>query len=136
MDSGNHRLVAIGGGITQDVTAFIASVLYRGVGWIFVPTNLLSQCDSCIGSKTSINFGTVKNQLGGFYPPRLVVNDDTFLDTLPRTNSGPALGKCSTISLLTGRPDFERAQREYDRVHRPRGPARDRSGAASKSRRR
>ena len=27
----NHRLIAIGGGITQDVTAFIASILYRGV---------------------------------------------------------------------------------------------------------
>ena len=52
----NNRLIAIGGGITQDVTAFIASVLYRGVDWIFFPSNLLSQGDSCIGSKTSINF--------------------------------------------------------------------------------
>lgn len=117
----NHRLVAIGGGITQDVTAFIASVLYRGVGWIFVPTNLLSQCDSCIGSKTSINFGTVKNQLGGFYPPRLVVNDDTFLDTLPRDEFRSGLGEMFHYFLLTGRPDFERAQREYDAAFTDRG---------------
>ena len=65
----NNRLIAIGGGITQDVTAFIASILYRGVDWIFFPSNLLSQCDSCIGSKTSINFEEYKNQLGGFFPP-------------------------------------------------------------------
>ena len=53
----NNILCAIGGGITQDVTAFISSILYRGVSWIFFPTTLLAQCDSCIGSKTSINFG-------------------------------------------------------------------------------
>ncbi|MBN9692332.1 MAG: 3-dehydroquinate synthase [Verrucomicrobia bacterium] len=110
----NHRLVAIGGGITQDVTAFIASILYRGVGWIFVPTNLLSQCDSCIGSKTSINFGTFKNQIGGFYPPRLILNDDSLLRTLPRDEIRSGMGEMFHYFLLTSRADFERAQREYD----------------------
>ena len=62
----NHRLIAIGGGVTQDVTAFIASIIYRGVDWYFFPTTLLAQCDSCIGSKTSINFGEYNNQVGGF----------------------------------------------------------------------
>ena len=55
----NHRLIAIGGGITQDVTSFIASTLYRGVNWVY-PTSLLAQGDSCIGSKTSINFRKFK----------------------------------------------------------------------------
>ena len=53
----NNKLIAIGGGITQDITAFTASIMYRGVDWIFFPTTLLAQGDSCIGSKTSINFG-------------------------------------------------------------------------------
>jgi 3-dehydroquinate synthase len=110
----NHRLVAIGGGITQDVTAFIASILYRGVGWIFVPTNLLSQCDSCIGSKTSINFGTFKNQIGGFYPPRLIINDHSLLQTLARDEIRSGIGEMLHYFLLTGRSDFERVQREYD----------------------
>jgi len=110
----NHRLVAIGGGITQDVTAFIASILYRGVGWIFVPTNLLSQCDSCIGSKTSINFGPFKNQIGGFHPPVLILNDLTWLDTLSRDEFRSGLGEMFHYFLLTGRPDFERVSREYD----------------------
>lgn len=117
----NHRLVAIGGGITQDVTAFIASILYRGVAWIFVPTNLLSQCDSCIGSKTSINFGTFKNQIGGFHPPALILNDLSWLDTLPRDEFRSGLGEMFHYFLLTGRPDFERVSREYDRAFTDRG---------------
>ena len=64
----NHRLIAVGGGIIQDAVAFVASILFRGVQWIFVPTTLLSQGDSCIGSKTSVNFGNCKNLLGGFSP--------------------------------------------------------------------
>ncbi|MBN8246930.1 MAG: 3-dehydroquinate synthase [Verrucomicrobia bacterium] len=110
----NHRLVAIGGGITQDVTAFIASILYRGVGWIFVPTNLLSQADSCIGSKTSINFGAFKNQIGGFHPPVLILNDLSLLDTLPRDEIRSGMGEMMHYFLLTGRADFERVSREYD----------------------
>ena len=51
----NHKLIAIGGGIVQDLTCFVSSVLFRGVDWIFYPTTLLAQCDSCIGSKSSIN---------------------------------------------------------------------------------
>jgi 3-dehydroquinate synthase len=112
----NHRLVAIGGGITQDVTAFIASILYRGVGWIFVPTNLLSQCDSCIGSKTSINFGPFKNQIGGFHPPVLILNDISLLNTLPQEEFRSGLGEMFHYFLLTGRADFERMGRDYDRA--------------------
>jgi 3-dehydroquinate synthase len=110
----NHRLVAIGGGITQDVTAFIASILYRGVGWIFVPTNLLSQCDSCIGSKTSINFGPYKNQIGGFYPPKLILNDMSFLETLPADEIRSGLGEMLHYFLLTSREDFEAIRDQYD----------------------
>ena len=71
----NNRLIGIGGGITQDIIAFTASIMYRGVEWIFFPTTLLAQGDSCIGSKTSINFGEYKNQLGVFYPPSKIYID-------------------------------------------------------------
>ena len=56
----NDILITIGGGILQDISGFIASTLYRGIKWIFLPTTLLAQADSCIGSKTSINFGDSK----------------------------------------------------------------------------
>ena len=47
----NNNLIAIGGGITQDISSFIASILFRGIKWKFIPTTLLAQGDSCIGGK-------------------------------------------------------------------------------------
>ena len=52
----NAHLVSIGGGIVQDITGFVANILYRGIYWTFVPTTLLASCDSCIGGKTSLNY--------------------------------------------------------------------------------
>jgi 3-dehydroquinate synthase len=116
-----HRLVAIGGGITQDLTAFIASVLYRGVDWLFYPTTLLAQADSCIGSKTSINFGTSKNQLGGFYPPHRVLIDLSFLDTLPALERRSGIGEMAHYYLVAGEADFERFLVEAPRALEDRG---------------
>jgi len=110
----NHRLIAIGGGITQDVTAFTASIMYRGVDWMFYPTTLLAQCDSCIGSKTSINFGQHKNQLGGFYPPKEIVIDLCFLDTLSPLDFCSGMGEMIHYYLVSGEEDFERMCAEYD----------------------
>ncbi len=103
----NHRLIAIGGGITQDVTAFIASLLYRGIDWIFVPTNVLTQCDSCIGSKTSINFQKYKNQLGGFYPPAAVFIDTNFVKTLGEREIASGLGEMLHYFLVTSEADLD-----------------------------
>ena len=109
----NHRLIAIGGGITQDVTAFIASVLYRGVQWCFFPTTLLAQGDSCIGSKTSINFGKFKNQVGGFYPPNTIYVDPKFLESLPYKELQSGLGEMAHYFVVAGEEDFERYKRDY-----------------------
>ena len=106
----SNQLVAIGGGIIQDITAFTASILYRGVDWTFFPTNLLTQCDSCIGSKTSINFGAYKNQLGGFCPPQAVFIDLNFLDTLPARDLRSGLGEMLHYFLVSGREDFDWAK--------------------------
>lgn len=111
----NHRLVAIGGGIVQDITGFVASILYRGVDWLFYPTTLLAQCDSCIGSKTSINFGPYKNQLGGFYPPSEIVIDLHFVDTLPESAVLSGLGEMIHYFLVSGDDDFHRLKSDYAR---------------------
>ena len=78
----NYKLVAIGGGIVQDITGFVSSILFRGVEWFFFPTTLLAQADSCIGSKTSINFMDAKNLVGTFYPPSKIFCCSNFLKTL------------------------------------------------------
>jgi 3-dehydroquinate synthase len=110
------RVVAIGGGIIQDISAFAASILYRGVDWIFVPTNLLSQCDSCIGSKTSVNYGPFKNQLGGFHPARKVFIDKAFLTTLGEQEIRSGLGEMLHYFLINGRESFEMMQASFDRA--------------------
>tara|TARA_B110000483_G_scaffold243135_1_gene331489 strand:+ start:1506 stop:2588 length:1083 start_codon:yes stop_codon:yes gene_type:complete len=78
----DSTLIAVGGGITQDLVAFISSILFRGINWNFYPTTLLGQCDSCIGSKTSINFKGYKNLLGTFLPPKNIFIYTGFLSTL------------------------------------------------------
>jgi 3-dehydroquinate synthase len=102
----NHRLFAIGGGITQDVCGFISSLLYRGINWFFFPTNMLTQCDSCIGSKTSINFKAYKNMLGGFYPPATVVIDTSFVDSLGDREISSGLGEMLHYMLVTSEEDL------------------------------
>jgi len=109
----NHKLIGIGGGITQDITAFTASIMYRGVDWIFFPTTLLAQGDSCIGSKTSINFGEFKNQVGGFYPPNRIYVDLNFLDTLSGADLQSGLGEMSHYFVVSGEKNFKKYKQDY-----------------------
>lgn len=113
----NHRLVAVGGGITQDVTAFIASIMYRGVDWIFFPTSLLAQGDSCIGSKTSINFGRFKNQLGGFYPPNKIFIFPEFLNTLSLAEIKSGMGEMLHYFIVSGKSDFDFYKNNYKKSY-------------------
>ena len=68
------QIYSIGGGIIQDISGFIASMIKRGIKWTFIPTTMASQCDSCIGSKISLNLGGIKNQLGLFYSPENIAS--------------------------------------------------------------
>jgi 3-dehydroquinate synthase len=110
----NNKLIVIGGGITQDIGAFIASNMYRGVSWFFYPTTLLAQCDSCIGGKSSINFGKYKNQLGNFYPPNEIIIDLRFLDTLAELDIRSGLGEMIHFYLVSGHEDFNKIRSEYE----------------------
>ena len=75
-------VVAVGGGVVGDISAFAASCYMRGVEFYNVPTTLLSQLDSSIGGKTAIDFEGVKNIVGSFYQPSKVIIDIDTLDTL------------------------------------------------------
>jgi 3-dehydroquinate synthase/shikimate kinase/3-dehydroquinate synthase len=77
-------IIAVGGGITGDVTGFVASIFKRGVNFINVPTTLLAQVDSAIGGKTGVNSNFGKNLVGSFYQPKLVLSDTSFINSLPR----------------------------------------------------
>lgn len=98
----NLTLISIGGGIVQDVTGFVASTLYRGLNWVFVPTTLLAQSDSCIGSKTSLNFKRFKNLIGTFYPPNEVHIFPDFLRTLDEADFLSGLGEVVKLHVMGG----------------------------------
>lgn len=101
----NLNLVSIGGGIIQDITGFVASSLYRGINWIFVPTTLLAQVDSCIGAKTSLNFKQFKNLVGTFYPPSKIHIYPEFLKTLTKSDYYSGVGEMAKLHLMQGEKD-------------------------------
>jgi 3-dehydroquinate synthase len=111
----DHMLVAIGGGIIQDLTCFIASTLLRGVAWRFVPTTLLAQADSCIGSKSSINLGNAKNILGTFNPPRSVQIHAEFLNSLTPKDIRSGVGEIIKVHAIAGMAAFDRMALDFDR---------------------
>ena len=110
----NHKLVAIGGGITQDVTCFVASILFRGGPWEFYPTTLLAQCDSCIGSKSSINIEKYKNQVGTFYPPEKIVVNTDFLETLLQSDIISGIGEIIKVHFLNPEKKYQKLFDFYD----------------------
>lgn len=88
-----NKIILIGGGSLQDLISFSCSIYHRGIDWIFLPTTLLSQGDSCIGGKNSINFNNYKNILGNFYPPKKIYISKNFVEKLPKKNLYDGLGE-------------------------------------------
>jgi len=94
------KLVVIGGGVLQDAVGFCASVYCRGIEYYLAPTTLLSQIDSCVGGKTSVNYGSRKNILGTFYPPKEILICEEFLQGLSQENYCSGLGELFKFDLL------------------------------------
>lgn len=117
----NHTLIAIGGGIIQDITCFIASTLLRGMKWKFVPTTLLAQADSCIGSKSCINLGKAKNILGTFNPPAEIIVCVNFLDTLHDAEICSGIGEMLKVHAIDSAASFDQLARDYNLLKTDRG---------------
>lgn len=98
-------LVALGGGVIGDLTGFAASILLRGIGFVQVPTTLLSQVDSAVGGKTAIDMPSGKNLVGSFHQPLLVLADMDALATLPRRELLAGYAEVVKYGLL-GDPAF------------------------------
>jgi 3-dehydroquinate synthase len=96
----NAKIAVIGGGILQDVAGFACSIFCRGIEYTLIPTTLLSQSDSCIGGKTSINFSYVKNILGTFYPPKKILISTDFIKTLTLDDYYSGMGEIVKFNIL------------------------------------
>ena len=77
-------LIALGGGVTGDITGFLAAIYMRGIPFIQIPTTLLAQVDSSVGGKTGVDIPEGKNLIGCFYQPKAVYIDTNVLQTLPK----------------------------------------------------
>ncbi|HRJ62966.1 3-dehydroquinate synthase [Brevundimonas sp. UBA2416] len=101
------RLIAVGGGIVQDVAGFVASVYMRGVKWDYAPTTLLAMVDSCIGGKSSINVGPYKNLVGTFHPPQTILIDPGLCETLSADQRIAGLCEAAKICFARSPETFE-----------------------------
>jgi len=94
-------LIGLGGGVTLDITGFVASTYMRGIPYISIPTTLLSQGDSSLGGKTGIDF-IIKNGIGTFYPPEYTFIDPVFLETLPSNEFRSGFAEVIKHSIIRG----------------------------------
>lgn len=78
----NSLFINLGGGIINDIGGFSASLFKRGVDFIHIPTTLLSMVDASIGGKTGIDLDNIKNEIGVFSFPKIIIVDFHYLQTL------------------------------------------------------
>ncbi len=109
----DDAIYSVGGGTVGDVAGFIASVYKRGISLVMVPTTVLSACDSSIGGKNALNLGNIKNLIGTFYQPSLVLvdteffpglGDETFREGCAEVIKYGFIGDKDLIRLLDERP--------------------------------
>ena len=95
-------LVALGGGVMGDLGGFVASTYMRGIDFAQVPTTVLAQVDSALGGKTAVNIGAMKNLVGTFCAPRLVVSDPAVLASLAPRAFQSGLYEAVKHAILSG----------------------------------
>jgi len=109
-------VIAVGGGVVGDVAGFAASMYMRGIAVVQAPTTLLAQVDSSIGGKTGINFKTVKNLVGAFHQPRLVLADIDTLRSLPVREYRSGLYESVKYGLICDRELFDSFHGNLSRI--------------------
>jgi len=99
-------LVALGGGVVNDLAGFAAAIYKRGIDFVTLPTSLLAQVDASIGGKTGIDLAEGKNLVGAFHHPRAVLVDPDLLASLPEVEWKNGLGEVIKYGLLGDRDLF------------------------------
>ena len=105
----NTPLLAFGGGVTGDLSGYVASSVLRGIPLIQFPTTLLAMVDSSIGGKTGLDHYTGKNLIGSFYQPDAVFADLTFLNSLPRKEWLCGMGEVIKYAAIADEKIFEQS---------------------------
>lgn len=109
-------LVALGGGVTGDLTGYAAATYLRGIQFIQIPTSLLAQVDSSIGGKTGVDFNAYKNMIGAFHQPRLVYINITTLKTLNEREFLSGMGEIVKHGLIKDAGYYQWLKERRDKI--------------------
>lgn len=93
-------LINVGGGMICDLGGFVASTYKRGIDFVNIPTSLLAMVDASVGTKTGVNLGGLKNMVGSFSQPQMVLIDTAFLETLPGNQMRSGLAEMFKHGLI------------------------------------
>ena len=111
-------VVGIGGGALLDVVGFAAATAHRGIRHIRFPTTTLGQADAGVGVKNGVNFNRKKNFVGAFAPPFAVINDFSFLETLPDAHLRNGYIEAIKVALIRDASFFDWIEANGDALNR------------------
>lgn len=111
--SRKDMILALGGGVMGDLSGYVAATFKRGMQFSSIPTTTLSQIDSSIGGKVAVNLGEVKNVIGTFYHPKVVLIDFNTLQTLPKRHYYNGLVEAVKAGLIVD-PEIFRLFEMYE----------------------
>lgn len=116
-------VIALGGGVVNDVAGFVAATYLRGVPLVQVPTSLLAMIDSSIGGKTGVDVPAGKNLLGAFHQPRVVVADPDLLASLSSVQLAAGLAEAVKHGVIADAEYFAFLEAEYAAIFAKHAPA-------------
>jgi len=99
-------VIALGGGVLGDLSAFVSNLTKRGIKFINIPTTLLAQVDASIGGKTGINSSQGKNLIGTFYQPDFILSDVSILKSLPQREIVSGYGEILKHAIILDKSFF------------------------------
>jgi len=109
-------ILALGGGVIGDLSGFVAATYLRGMPLVQMPTTLLAQVDSSIGGKVAVNHGQLKNKIGTFYQPSLVVSDITALRSLSIRGFSNGLAEAIKSAVVWDREFFAYLEENLEKI--------------------
>jgi len=119
-------VIALGGGVVNDVAGFVAATYLRGVPLVQVPTSLLAMIDSSIGGKTGVDVPAGKNLLGAFHQPRVVAADPDLLGSLSSAQLAAGLAEAVKHGVIADAEYFAFLEAEYAAIFAKHAPALER----------